>query len=112
MTDKELNELENIAKAATLGPWVADLRVGVDAVYKANNNPNCLSDVNDNNFICEIHGVWFDNKWNMTEQQDNNCKYIAAANPAVILELISELQQARNERDWLAWELHFKGSKK
>ena len=31
--------------------------------------------------------------------------YIAAANPAVILELIAELRQVRRERDWLASQL-------
>jgi len=72
MTDTELNELEAKAKAATQGTWMSD-----------------------------YYGVYTQNGISLPRNPED-CKYIAAANPAVILELITELKQARKERDWLA----------
>ena len=82
MTDKELNELEEKAKAATPGPWDSG---GVE-VFLGGWNPHIA--------MCN---------------SEDNAEYIAAANPAVILELITELKQARKERDWLANTISFDG---
>jgi len=77
MTDTELNELEAKAKAATQGTWMSD-----------------------------YYGVYTQNEISLPRNPED-CKYIAAANPAVVQELISELKQVRKERDWLADTLSF-----
>ena len=68
MTDAELLELEQKAKAATPGPWDCG---GVE-VFLGEWNPLIA--------MCN---------------SEDNAAYIAAANPAAILELIAELRQAR-----------------
>ncbi len=79
MTDSELSALEQAAKAATPGPWDWNGGDVVSAIAEDIINPeDCFS------------------------TSENNCAYIAAANPAVLLELIQELRQTRKERDWLA----------
>lgn len=80
MTDTELDALEAKAKAATPGPWEYDVEQR------------------------EYHGVWADGCYIVPSLHidADNCKYIAAVNPTVVLELIAELRQARKERDWLA----------
>lgn len=115
-----LDHLEAAAKAATPGPWKSDLRVGIAAIYTAENNPNCLSNVPDHDRICAINGVYADVRWNMTEQQESNAAYIAAVNPAVVLELVAELRAEREkyanavksyksvvqEAAWLAFQVY------
>ena len=81
MTNAEIDALETAAKAATPGPWEYDVEQG------------------------EYHGVWAGGRYIVPSLHidADNCKYIAAANPAVILELIAELRQTRKERNYLAW---------
>ena len=81
MTDAELLELEKKAKAATPGPWkaVGECVADSDRYVLANCNTNFSKG-----------------------QVNSNAAYIAAANPAVVLEMITELRQAKAERDWLA----------
>lgn len=38
-----------------------------------------------------------------------NAAFAVAMNPATVLELIAELRQTRNERDWLAERIAFDG---
>lgn len=81
MDDKQLATLETAAKNATPGPW--------------EESPNPYF-VHDGHFtLAEI----------MSANAENDAAYIAAANPAVVLELIADLRQARKERDWLAQQL-------
>lgn len=74
MTDAELSTLEAAAKAATPGPWDCG---GVE-VFLGEWNPLIA--------MCN---------------SEDNAAYIAAVNPAVVLELIAELRQARAERDFI-----------
>lgn len=88
MTDEQLSALEYAAKAATLGPW----EVHRSSVYAASGAQVA--------FLPEIYS--FDSACCVTPQQVvANANFIAATNPATVLELIAELRQARHERDWL-----------
>lgn len=78
MTDTELSSLEAAARAATPGPW--DTKEGPDFSEILANSKNIA----------------------LVGSQHKDAAYIAAANPAVVLELIAELRQTRKERDWLA----------
>ena len=73
MTDAELDALEAAAKAATPGPWEYDVEQE------------------------EYHGVWAGGRYIVPSLHIDaeNCKYIAAANPTAILELITDLRQAQ-----------------
>lgn len=78
MTDDELDALEAAAKAATPGPWKHYNYKGSDCVT-----------VSGKVFLPRL------------EISVADTAFIAAANPAAVLELIAELRQARRERDWL-----------
>lgn len=80
MTDEQLDALELKAKAATEGMWRCSKKV----VF-------CHTVNDDFPVVCDAVG-------------ECDAAFIAAANPAAILELIAELRQARAERDWLASE--------
>lgn len=88
----DLATLEAAAKAATSGPWETDYR---QRYVFAENGVN----------VCEIRGygelIHMVPECEAVEQMRSNGTYIAAANPAVVLELIAELRQARAERDWV-----------
>ena len=73
MTDEQLDDLEVAAKAATPGPWEHERShvVQLDGTPVA----NCVS--------------------YKIAQSPKNAAYIAAANPAAILELIADLRQAQ-----------------
>ena len=72
MTDTELSSLEAAAKAATPGPW--NTKEGPD--------------------FSEIFA--HDKNIALIGSQHADAAYIAAANPASILELVQELKQAKN----------------
>lgn len=78
MTDAELDALKAAAKAATPGPWKHYVDQGCNGVLASGKV-----------ILPTLH------------ISPENCAYIAAANPAVVLELIAELRQARAERDWV-----------
>ena len=82
MTDDQLDALEAAAKAATRGPWTW----------------NGLSVEADEFDLCSC----VDWRSPINRNGQANACYIAAANPAAVLELIAELRQARAERDWIA----------
>jgi len=79
MTDAELTALEAAAKAATPGPWYA--YSGGSIVWEQTH---------------EIHSDVCD----CGDKRPKDTAFIAAANPAAVLDLIAELRQARAE----AWE--------
>ena len=83
MTDEQLVALEAAARAATPGPWEWNGSLSVDA---------------------DDFGLCGCTDWRGPIYRNGvaNARYIAATNPASILELIAELRQARAERDWLA----------
>lgn len=81
MTDAELDALEAAAKAATPGPWKIDPVLNI----LSENNPPIYVYTDEDDSIGKAADI----------------KYVAAANPAVVLDLIAELRQARAERDWL-----------
>ena len=76
-----LDFLEAAAKAATPGPW---------GHYGHRPHINVPDEVRaeDGTVIVTVHN-------------DCDAAYIAAANPAVVLELIAELRKAQAERDWV-----------
>lgn len=88
MTEKELAALETAAKVATPGPWLEaplyedriDTPMQIIAHREHADGERVVADC----------GYSIDSQ------------FIAAANPAAVLELIAELRQARRERDWLA----------
>ena len=75
MTDKELNKLESKAKKVKNGHLSVHYDPQVQIDY------------------------WV----NVEDKAD--ALFIAAANPAAIIDLIAELRKARKERDWLAYKL-------
>ena len=77
MTDAELSALETAAKAATPGPWRHPGRALVVSRMSA-----------DEPLVCDCLSREF-------AQAPKDAAFIAAANPAVVLELIAELRQTR-----------------
>lgn len=90
----DLDALEAAAKAATPGPWknAAGYKIKVTAT-----GTHCAS-------AWERY-TYEPDKEITSEKAQANAVFIAAANPAVVLELIAEVRKARAERDWLAREL-------
>lgn len=80
MTDAELDALEAAAKAATSGPWETD----------------SLNNVRNRDTTIVLTAVLPTHR----EPRPEDANYIAAANPAVVLELIAELRQARASLHW------------
>ena len=78
MTDEQLADLEAAAKAATPGPWKESL------------------------YPFFIQAGDYQLATVTSKNAGDDSAYIAAANPAAILELIQDLRQARAEREWLA----------
>lgn len=75
-----LDKLEELAKAATQGPWKSD----------SLNNVRHRSGIVLHSTIAYI------------EPRAADSAFIAAVNPDVVLELIAELRKARKERNWIA----------
>ena len=81
-----INELRRLAQAATPGPWVSQGRyIGT---------PRHMS------YIGEVRDQC--GNWSDTEKSRADSAFIAAANPAVISELLDRLEAAERERDWHA----------
>lgn len=88
----DLDKLEALSRAATPGPWSDEHNYHLDRHYV-----NCRNGTKE---VCECQ------HW-VEENIDGNANaaFIAAANPAAVLELITELRQTKKERDWLADKL-------
>lgn len=112
MTDTELDALEAAAKAATPGPWACsdnvhelfgELPFDWWIIYARDQESKCTIPVcRMSQYLCtadeEIAGREAYLKGDVKDpgQSGNNARYIAAANPAVVLEMIAELRQARD----------------
>lgn len=79
----DLDYLETTAKAATPGPWYAS---GAPKAY-------CIASRNDNTDIVSVN--LYNEYIKSGVQREEDADFIAAANPAVVLELIAELRSAR-----------------
>ncbi len=73
-----IEDLKSKALAATPGPWCAQTKD--HAVFTTCGQPD---------------------NWMALARKDEDCEFIAAANPAAILELIAELEAVKSERDEL-----------
>lgn len=78
-------ELKRLAEAATPGPWMYLL--GDRFVYDRMND-GCRG-----NSIVGVDHAWAGNR--------NDLNYVAAANPAAVLELIAEIERVSKQRDEL-----------
>lgn len=91
----DLKELERMARAATPGPW---FQVGqpwnpnADFVCAGSNDPHI------GKYVCDTEN--FDGE---VENSIENADYIAYANPAAILSLVAELEQARKDAERYRW---------
>ena len=85
----KIEELKLLAEAATPGPWVSHPKGYYGAVCRADDQYD---------LVAVTHG-----------QRRNNVlaneAYIAAANPAAVLQLISEVERVTKQRDELLVEL-------
>ena len=77
ITLQEMENLKSLALAATPGPWKADGRY--------------IGTLNHMSFIGEVRDQ--NGNWSDTVHSASNSAFIAAANPKVILELLSSLEQ-------------------
>ncbi|MGP6381215.1 ead/Ea22-like family protein [Yersinia bercovieri] len=84
-------ELKKAAMKATQGEWVAfsNIKTGTFAVHTPDDK-RC-------NDIVDWMG--FDGAAGSKTQRSHNAKFIAAANPSVVLALIAQLEAAQKERD-------------
>lgn len=82
----DLKELERLARAATPGPWTYD---GDTWELSAPSRKGKVE-------IATIETGWTEP---MESEQQANIAYILAANPAAILSLIAELEQARKDAE-------------
>ncbi len=94
MTDTELYALEAAAKAATPGPWIVHEKYPQWVVEDSESPrrhillPIKRKVTHHTLGTCDTEFGW--------GEATSNAAYIAAANPAVVLELIQELRQARD----------------
>ena len=82
----DLKELERLARAATPGPWTYD---GDTWELSAPSRKGKVE-------IATIETGWTEP---MESEQQANIAYILAANPAAILSLIAELEQAKKDAE-------------
>lgn len=89
MTD--LDELERLAKAATKGPWRTHM------LFSQGERPD-VAICGDGTTVVAADGFpWHRAPWRDYAAVTNDAAYIAAANPAVILELVAELRRLRGD---------------
>ena len=96
MTDKELNDIVDKARNATSGPWVT--------------NCNSVNNINGQN-VAFMDTILVEDKLVSCSEEKavNDAKYIAAVNPVVVIDLITELRKARQERNFLINQLKAAG---
>lgn len=111
ISQTKLDELEALAEEATPNEWI---------VYR---EPHLVNEIQITTVTRKMHGktgiaeipqAHLDYNGRFLHEQKANAKYIAAANPAMVLEMIAEIKSLRqeNERlnaeaDWLANNVEF-----
>lgn len=104
MTDDELVALEQAAKAATPGPWERD---GSLSIYGPHHQQSHHS--NGRIFIANVSAgrnrdntAFGNDGSSITGDGHADAAYIAAANPATILEMVADLKKARADAcEWI-----------
>lgn len=92
----DLKELERLARAATPGPW---LKVGMS--YHHYQIHGAGRDGRDSERICMTTDAVLNDA--PPDTRTANAAYIAYANPAAILSLIAELEQAKKDAERYRW---------
>ena len=92
----DLKELERLARAATPGPW---LKVGMS--YHHYQIHGAGRDGRDSERICMTTDAVLNDA--PPDTRTANAAYIAYANPAAILSLIAELEQAKKDAERYQW---------
>lgn len=86
----DLGELRRLAEAATQGEWITE--AGTDTIWVGPRKANAAKVAR---VICPVDvGPGYRHEY--VEQQTANAAFIAAANPAVILSLISHIEKLEN----------------
>ena len=89
MMELDLNELERLAEAATQGPWIA-CGPSFGAAL-----PKYLNEVVVDNPDSEEDGIEIcQSPTGLEKESSRDMEFIAAANPAVVLELVRRLREA------------------
>ena len=92
----DLKELERLARAATPGPW---LKVGMPYYHYQIHGAG--RDGRDSERICMTTDAVLNDA--PPDTRTANADYIIAANPAVILSLIAELERAKKDAGRYRW---------
>ena len=87
MTD--YSELKRLAEAATRGGWTAGHYKRTPTVFWEKDNGTTP--------IATVHDLAISGGDYKNDSGEDNCKFIAAANPAVILAILAELDALRDE---------------
>lgn len=94
MTDEQRAELKRLAEAAPKGPWRPRLVAVIDL------GGTITHEVKSEHDGCVVAEVRFRPMHNDTIPEDNTY-FIAAANPAAVLDLLSDLREATDEAERL-----------
>jgi hypothetical protein len=96
----ELTELKRLAEAATAGPWATRPGDGaLDGRSKFETKQHVLVYAEDD---CDTHPIAdasCNHTCRMPEEQEDNAAFIAAANPATVLDLIAQIEHLTAERE-------------
>lgn len=89
----DLDELKKLSLEATKGPWVARDYGNYDGT-----SPHWYIDTGHDlaNYVSESDNLLAPNHWD-DKRAERDLKFIAAANPAVILALIAEIEELRKK---------------
>lgn len=104
----DVSELEKLAKEATPGPWETDdFCYGVDLAYEPETRRTYGYGC-DNRHICDLDDGEY-HEYENDQEREANCKFIAAANPKMVGEIIrmvfrqkERIETLEKEADWLA----------
>ena len=92
MSKLDLDHIESLAMAATAGPWVPFESSGACEYSSWVEAPKQEIVCDDDEKVC----------WLAPRKEFANCRFIAAANPAAVLELCAELRELRRQLAVLA----------
>ena len=78
----DINKLEKLAKAATQGEWTPFVKRDTEAVLLGNDAEKSI-----------VNWPGFDSAGTTKRERKANARYIAAAQPSVVLELIQRIRE-------------------